>query len=253
VPGKFFLSQPHNCFADLIRCHPPDIYAYFRIKAGKQVTVGGEPETGAALTKRVRARTDKTDTSLTADDMIIARWPERTVGNFFKLIFLRNACNNQFFRDKLVVWWQFYRLERHSFDKAHAYRAGYDEIDKAENFIGVYSGNQNGIELYWLETGGNGSVYTSDDVFEVANSCNFSEGFRVKRIEADVNAVEAGSFELCGIAGQQSTIRGKCQVVETWNFCHFADKIDDTAAHQRFAAANAHLLDAALDSSFDDG
>ena len=71
--------------------------------------------------------------------------------------------------------------------------------------------------------------------------------FPVEGIEADIDAGDAGVFQLARIFRQLGGIGGQRQVAQAFDRTEVAKQLHDILPYQRFAAGDANLVDAELD------
>jgi hypothetical protein len=90
-------------------------------------------------------------------------------------------------------------------------------------------------------------VETAQDLAEVANAGDLPEAIGAQRIEADVDALDAGSTQRRRKAIELRTIGGDHQFVQTRQASQLFEQPDRVLPDQWFTAGNAHLGHAKID------
>jgi len=137
-------------------------------------------------------------------------------------------------------------IERHEFDETHDEIAAAGEFGEGLDFIVVDSSDEDGVDLDGTKRRGLSGVDAGDDMVKNARARDAFESGWVERIEADVDAVEAGGHEIGAMLGEAISVGRHRKVARAESF-QASDEVDDAGANERLAAGDANFADAHAD------
>ncbi len=249
MAGFFFRDHGANAFlyvvvGSAVAQEGAEVMIVLAEEAGADLAVGGEADARTVAAKGLGDGGDQADfTGRAVGKFILARGFAFRVGNLHQRPLRVDAPVNflggdhQFARPVAVG------VERHEFDEAHDYTAVAGEGGEGFHFVFVEAANEDGVDFRGAERRILGGVDSAHHGVIGAGAGDFFKLDGVERIEADVDAVQAGGDQRRDTFGQQVAVGGHGNVRDT-QFVQFAEECFGTCAHQGFTAGDAHLLDA---------
>src|SRR5260221_6215565 len=249
MAGFFFGDHGANAFLDVmvgsaVAQQGAEVVIVLAEEAGPDLAVGGEADARTVAAKGLGDGGDQVDfTGSAVGKFILARGFAFRVGNLHQLPLRVNAPvdflggDHQFARPVAVG------VERHEFDEAHDYTAVAGEGGEGFHFVFVEAADEDGVDFCGAERRILGGVDSAHHGVIGAGTGDFFKLDGIERIEADVDAVQAGGDQGRNALGQEVTVGGHGNVRDT-QFIQFVQEGFRTRANQRFAAGDAHFLDA---------
>ena len=131
-------------------------------------------------------------------------------------------------------------MRRHILDEPDDDRRSADHLAKKGQVFLADRVRQDHIELDRRQTGLRSRPYPVQHVLDIAAAGQLTKAVRFDRVQADIDPVHAGLFQLFGIFHQQATVGRKRQVLQNIQRPNPPDQLDQTGAHQRLAAGQPH-------------
>ena len=139
-------------------------------------------------------------------------------------------------------------IERHEFDEAHDQIAFARKCGEGFHFVVVEAADQHRVYFYRAEARGLSGVNTSHHLIESFGARDALEFIAVERIEADVDAVEAGGEKRVEALGEEMAVCGDRKIANADGF-QARDEIFDAGAYERLATCDANFLNAHADEN----
>src|SRR5579863_8710381 len=249
VAGFFFGDHGANAFLDVVVCRAvaergAEVVVVLAEEAGADLAVGGEADARTVAAEGLGDRSDQADFAGRAvGEFVFARGLAFRVGNLHQRPLRVDAPvnfvgrNHQFARPVAVG------VERHEFDEAHDHAAIAGEGGEGFHFVFVEAADEDGVYFRGTERRVLGSVDAAHNGVVSARASDFFELDGIERIEADVDAVQAGSDQGRDTLGQQVAVGGHGNVRYA-QLVQLVDVVFRAFADQRLAAGDAHFLDA---------
>jgi len=100
---------------------------------------------------------------------------------------------------------------------------------------------------FQLQSAPFGGVNALPDLPQLAAAGDFCKGGRLQGIEADIEPVDAGSFEFLGCGSEQDAVGGQLNLVQPGDGTELLEKTDQAFTDQRFAAGDPDFFDPQAD------
>ena len=142
---------------------------------------------------------------------------------------------------------------RHNLDKAQVPAGLHRLPGQVNHLVVVHPPHDDGVDLDRLQPRRVRRLQPGQHVLQPAQPRDGVEPFRVERIQADVDPVQAGGGQFVGVAGQQDAVGRHRQVVNAGDAGQGAHQVNDSGPRQRLPAGQAYLADAQLSPRPDDG
>jgi len=213
-------------------------------KAGAKLAVGGEANTRAMATERLRDGGNQADfTGGAIGKAVFAGRFARFVGNGNERPTGVNAVADFRGRNDQITRPVAIGVERHELYEAHDDAAIAREFGKGLDFIFVEAAHENGVDLDGSEAGGLRGVNSGHDGRECLAAGDALEFCGIERIETDVDAVKASGDERNAAIGEEKAVggHGKVREAESGEAREIAF---DTIADERLSAGDADLANA---------
>ena len=133
----------------------------------------------------------------------------------------------------------------HKFDETHDHGCAAKVFDEIKRGVVVYASLDDGVDLNRRQSRGDGGVNACEHLIERAESAaQARKNVLVQAVQAHGDAPQAIGVQIDRMIGQQHSVGGQGEVLDSRDAGQVADQISQVGAQQRLTAGEAHLLHA---------
>ena len=118
------------------------------------------------------------------------------------------------------------------------------EAGEIEDLVVVDVAHDHHVHLHRGKAEGEHGLDTPPDRGEAVHPGDLGHPLGPERVEADIDLAHPGGAQRPGRLGQEHAVGGQADIVQALDPGQLTDEVEHPAAHQRFAAGEAHLGDA---------